>query len=90
MYLSPVGRAFDVGRDGEVSVATISLRQRREAGAGVLEELEHCVTEVRRHREHRDRLIVRALEARVPVVDIARRAHVSRLTVYRIIESQAF
>ena len=65
------------------------MQERREMGAGLLAELEDCVTEARRHQEQRDRLIRRALEARVPVVDIARRAHVSRRTVYRIIESQA-
>lgn len=73
----------------QTSAAAISLQERREAAAGLLEELEDCVTEVHRRQEHRDRLIRRALEARVPVVDIARRAHVSRRTVYRIIGSQA-
>ena len=73
---------------GNIDTPSVSLRERRRAGAGLLEELEDCVTEARRLQEYRNRLIIRARQARVPVVDIARSAHLSRRTVYRIINSE--
>lgn len=67
----------------------VSLQQRREEGAPLLKQLRECVGEARRRQEERNILIVAAVERKVPVVDIARCAGLSRRAVYRIIEAEA-
>ena len=73
----------------EATSGAVSLAERREKGGPLLKELSECVGEAQRWREQRNLLIAAAARRRLPVVDIARCAGLSRKAVYRIIEAEA-